>query len=267
MNYEVTGSDLRSSSVTDELVKAGATFWEGHDERYARMADLVVTSTAVPDDNPEVAYAKAKGTPLLTRIELLRYLAERKQSVVISGSHGKSTTSSMVANACIWSRKDPTVVLGSVMRASMGSARLGQSSMFICEGDESNNSILEFKPSIAVVTNIDCDHLDFHGNLSNLKDSFIRFLNSPGSKGNAVVCIDDENIRSVTPKLTSPLVTYGFHPDAHYRAEGRRRNNEGGLTFEVHHSEDGPLGKIALRYAGDQNVHNALATVAPPAAS
>ena len=181
--YEVTGSDLRSSEVTSNLENAGATIWFGHDERYARLADLIVTSTAIPEDNPEVQFAKAKGTPVLTRIQLLSYLAERKKSVVISGSHGKSTTSSMLATVFVAAQQDPTIVLGSVLKHEIGSARLGKSDFFICEGDESNNSILHFQPNVAAVTNIDCDHLDFHGSLSNLKSSFISFLNSPGKKG------------------------------------------------------------------------------------
>ncbi len=262
MKYEVTGSDLRPSSVTRELQDAGATIWIGHDERYVRLADLVVASTAIPENNLEVAAAKDKGIPLLTRIELLRYMSERKTSVVISGSHGKSTTTSMVANVCLAAQLDPTVVLGSVMRKVMGSARYGKSDLFICEGDESNNSILEFQPTVAAVTNIDRDHLDFHGSMSNLKDSFIRFLNSPPRNGFSVVCCDDANIRSIMGKLTGKVVTYGFHPDADYQAQGRRVNDKGGLSFEVHHRDEGPLGKVEMAYPGDHSIQNALCTVA-----
>jgi UDP-N-acetylmuramate--alanine ligase len=262
MGYEVTGSDAKESAVTRELSESGATIWIGHNDRYARLADLVVTSTAIPESNPEVAYARSNGKPLLSRIDLLSYLTTRHESIVVSGSHGKSTTSSMVAMAFIAAGRDPTVVLGSVLKQGIGSARLGKSKLFICEGDESNNAILEFTPHVAVVTNIDCDHLDFHGSLSNLKDSFIRFLNSPSRKGFSVVCLDDENIRSIMGKLSRRLVSYGFHPDAHYRAEGRRLNAEGGLSFEVHHKDQGPLGQINLRLPGDHNIQNALATVA-----
>jgi UDP-N-acetylmuramate--alanine ligase len=262
MGYEVTGSDCQSNSVTDGLQRAGATVWVGHDERYPRMADVVVYSTAIPQDNPELSYARAKGVPMLTRIELLSYLAERHESVVVSGSHGKSTTTSMIATAFMAAQRDPTVVMGSVLKHNIGSARLGKSNVFICEGDESNNSILQFTPRVALVTNIDCDHLDFHGSLSNLKESFIRFLNSPPRGGFSVVCLDDDNIRSIMAKITQRIVTYGFHPDAEYQAQGRRLNGEGGLTFEVHHRQDGPLGMINLRMPGDHNIQNALATVA-----
>jgi UDP-N-acetylmuramate--alanine ligase len=260
MGYEVTGSDVSASNVTRELEAAGATIWIGHDERYARIADMVIYSTAIPETNPELSYAREHGKPLLNRIEFLTYLADRSDAVVISGSHGKSTTTSLLASAFIAAQKDPTVVLGSVLK-NVGSARMGKSKFFLCEGDESNNSILHFTPKVAVVTNIDCDHLDFHGSLSNLKESFIRFLNSPRRGGFSVVCLDDENIRSIVPRLEKRVLSYGFHPDALYRAEARRKNSEGGLSFEVHHKEDGPLGEIDLRLPGDHNIQNALATV------
>ena len=262
MGYEVTGSDLLESEVTESLREAGATVWIGHDERYTRKADLVVFSTAIPQDNPEIILAKDKGIPLLTRIELLSYLAAGKESVVVSGSHGKSTTTSMLATSFIYAQRDPTVVMGGVLMDGMGNARLGKSELFLCEGDESNNSILEFTPKVAVVTNIDRDHLDFHGSLTNLKNSFIRFINSPGPSGFSVVCYDDHNIRSILRDISGRVVTYGFHPDAEYQAQGRALNREGGLSFEVHHKERGPLGVVNLSYPGDHNIQNALATIA-----
>lgn len=142
MGYEVTGSDCQPSVVTKGLEDAGATIWIGHNERYARMADLVVWSTAIPADNPELVCAHQEGKPLLTRIELLSYLADRNESIVISGSHGKSTTTSMVATVFMAAQRDPTVVMGSVLKHNIGSATLGNSKVFICEGDESNNAML-----------------------------------------------------------------------------------------------------------------------------
>jgi UDP-N-acetylmuramate--alanine ligase len=263
MGYEVTGSDRQETSTTRGLREAGATIWIGHDERYARMADLIVTSTAIPEDNPEIKFAKQRGMPLLTRIELLAYLTERKQSIIISGSHGKSTTSSMVATAFYASQRDPWVVLGaSCKHPAIRSSRKGESDYFICEGDESNNSILEFTPTVAVVTNIDCDHLNFHGSLANLKNSFIKFLNSPGRRGFSVVCLDDDNIRSIMSKLTGKIITYGFNPDADYQAQGRRLEGDGRLQFEVHHKDRGPLGEVSLPVPGDHSIQNALCTIA-----
>lgn len=262
MGYEVTGSDCQDTVVTQQLAEAGASIWIGHNERYARLADMVVYSTAIPADNPELAFARQAGKPMLTRIELLSYLAERNDSIVISGSHGKSTTTSMVAMAFIAAQRDPTIVMGSVLKHSIGSAKLGSSKVFIAEGDESNNAMLEFTPRVAVVTNIDRDHLDFHGSLEGLKNSFIRFLNSPQRGGFAVVCLDDDNIRSILSKVQRRIVSYGFHQDAVYQAQGRKLNGDGGLTFEVHHKDDGPLGVINMRLPGDHNIQNALATVA-----
>ena len=262
MGYEVTGSDCQSTRVTEGLENAGATVWIGHNERYSRMADLVVASTAIPEDNPEIVSAQNEGKPVLTRIQLLSYLADRNDSIVISGSHGKSTTTSMVATAFMAAQRDPTVVMGSVLKHNIGSATLGKSKVFICEGDESNNSMLEFTPKVAVVTNIDRDHLDFHKSMDNLKQSFIRFLNSPTRGGFSVVCLDDDNIRSILPKVNTRVVTYGFHPDSDYLVQGRKLTGDGGISFEVHHKEDGPLGVINLRVPGDHNIQNALATVA-----
>jgi UDP-N-acetylmuramate--alanine ligase len=263
MGYEVTGSDTFLSPVTAELAALGATVWQGHDERYVRSADLVVYSTAIKEDNPEIAYAMQhpeKG--LVSRIEFLSYLTEQHDSIIVSGSHGKSTTSSMLATAMLHAQQDPTVVLGSVVKSgNIGSARLGKSKLFVLEGDESNNSILRFQPKVAVVTNIDCDHMDFHGDLANLKSSFLSFLNSPPRSGLSVVCMDDDNIRSILGQIKGAVVTYGFHPDAEYRAERSQVNREGGKSFEVHHKESGPLGRINLRMPGDYNVQNALATV------
>ena len=263
MGYEVTGSDRQESNTTQGLRDAGATIWIGHDERYVRMADLIVTSTAIPDDNPEINYAKQHGMPLLTRIELLAYLTERKQSIIISGSHGKSTTSSMVATAFYANQRDPWVVLGAACKhPAIRSSRKGSTDYFICEGDESNNSILEFSPTVAVVTNIDCDHLSFHGSLANLKNSFIKFLNSPGRGGFSVVCLDDDNIRSILGKLDGKVITYGFHPDADYQAQGRRLEGDGRMQFEAHHKDRGPLGEVSLPVPGDHSIQNALCTIA-----
>lgn len=261
MNYEVTGSDKQSSNVTRTLESAGAQIWYEHDERFVRHADLVIRSTAVTDENPEIIYSKQAGIPLLSRIEFMAYLADRKRAVVISGSHGKSTTTSMVASIAMAAQIDPTIVIGSVLKQGIGSARHGNSDIFICEGDESNNSILSFKPHVAVVTNIDYDHMDFHGSLSNLKNSFVEFLNSPGRDGYSIVCLDDENVRSIMPLLKGRVVSYGTHPDAEYQATNRRLNNEGGLSFEVHHRTEGPLGIVNLRYPGDHNMQNALCSM------
>ncbi len=271
----VTGSDCSASEVTEGLVYAGATIWVGHDAAHVRRgehpADLVVYSTAVAPDNPELAFAREQGIPAVTRQQFMTYCAMRKDAIVISGSHGKSTTTSMLATAFIAAEKDPTIVLGSLLRHDMGlkksmgtssCARHGKSRWFICEGDESNNSMLELKAKVAVVTNIDYDHMDFHGSLTNLKASFLRFLNGPGPNGIAVVCTDDLNVRSILPEITSRAVSYGMTGTPDYAAQNYRVHPGEGISFEVHHRQRGPLGEINLGYPGRHNVLNSLAVIA-----
>jgi UDP-N-acetylmuramate--alanine ligase len=273
---DVTGSDCSASEVTEGLQRAGATIWIGHDEAHVRRgahpADLVVYTTAVSPDNPELVFAQQNKIPAVTRQQFMTYCAMRKDAIVISGSHGKSTTTSMLATAFLTAEKDPTIVLGSLLRhdmhltkKSMGStscARFGKSRWFICEGDESNNSMLELKAKVAVVTNIDYDHMDFHGSLANLKASFLRFLNGPGPNGMAIVCTDDMNIRSILPEIKTRVVSYGLSGTPDYSAQKYQAHSGEGISFEVHHRERGPLGKIRMKYPGVHNVLNALAVIA-----
>jgi UDP-N-acetylmuramate--alanine ligase len=272
---DVTGSDCSASEVTEGLTRAGATIWIGHDEAHVRRgahpADLVVYTTAVAADNPELAYARSHDIPAVTRQQFMTYCAMRKDAIVISGSHGKSTTTSMLAAAFIAAEKDPTIVLGSLLKHHMGArkkmgetscALYGKSKWFICEGDESNNSMLELKAKVAVVTNIDYDHMDFHGSLTNLKAAFLRFLNGPGPSGMAVVCTDDLNIRSLLPEIKTRVVSYGLTGDPDYCARNYKAHPGDGISFEVHHRERGPLGVVNLHYPGRHNVLNALAVIA-----
>lgn len=273
---DVTGSDCSASEVTEGLQRAGATIWIGHDEAHVRRgahpADLVVYTTAVAPDNPELAFARANNIPAVTRQQFMTYCAMRKDAIVISGSHGKSTTTSMLATAFIAAQQDPTIVLGSLLKHDMGlkkksmgtssCARHGKSRWFLCEGDESNNSMLELKAKVAVVTNIDYDHMDFHGSLANLKSAFLRFLNGPGPSGMAVVCTDDLNIRSLLPEIKTRVVSYGLSGTPDYSAQNYRAHPGDGISFEVHHRERGPLGEIHLHYPGLHNVLNSLAVIA-----
>mgnify|MGYP000105983951 CR=1 FL=1 len=261
MGYEVTGSDISLSEVTDELRQAGAIIFEGHDARQVRHADLVIISTAIPEDNVEAAEAKAQGVPVLTRIDFLSYLAQRKFSISVSGSHGKSTTSAMIAVIFYYADMDPTIVLGGRVKHLFGSSRLGRSDYFICEGDESNNSMLRFAPRLAVVTNIDDDHLDFHKSLGNLKSSFLNFLNNPNPEGVCVFCTDDPVLRSLAPEITKPRLTYAISEDADLRAENLDLHPEYS-RFTVVHRDGSALGEITLRIPGIHNVRNALAAVA-----
>jgi len=260
MGYEVSGSDLWQSEVTDELRELGAIIFNGHDARHVRKANLVIISTAIPPDNPEVTAAKELGLPVLTRIDFLSYLAQRKYSISVSGSHGKSTTSGMISVIFYYADTDPTIVLGGRVKHLFGSSRLGHSQYFICEGDESNNSMLLFSPRVAVVTNIDDDHLDFHKSFDNLQASFLKFMNSPHPDGVCVACADDPVIQGLRERITRPLFTYGLGEGADFRAIEVEREADSS-RFAVVHRELGRLGQVSLKLPGTYNIRNALAAI------
>lgn len=261
MGYEVTGSDVLPSEVTEELKELGAIIFDTHDPRHVRKANLVIISTAIPDDNPEVVAAKEQGLPVLSRIDFLSYLAQKKYSISISGSHGKSTTSAMISVIFYYADTDPTIVLGGRVKHLFGNSRLGRSNYFICEGDESNNSMLLFAPRVAVVTNIDDDHMDFHKSLDNLRTSFLTFMNSPHPDGVCVLCADDPVLKELYPLVTRPTYTYGLSEGADYRAVDIEHEPDGS-RFTVVNREAGELGRITLRLPGIYNILNALSAVA-----
>ncbi len=261
MGYEVSGSDLTTTQLTQGLKSKGAVIFEGHDARHVRKADLVIMSTAISEDNPEVVAAKQMSVPVLSRIDFLSYLSERGFSISVSGSHGKSTTSAMISVVFYYADKDPTIVLGAQVKHLFGSSRLGKSQYFICEGDESNNSMLRFGPRIAVVTNIDDDHLDFHGTLNNLKNSFLNFLNNDNREGISVFNIDDQILRELSTKVIKPKITYGLSEDADIRAIDVTLKPEHS-HFKVYKRNFGQMGEVTLRQPGIYNVRNALAAIA-----
>ncbi len=261
MGYEVSGSDLVPSVVTQGLKAKGALIFDGHDARHVRRADLVVISTAIPETNVEVVTAKQMNVPVLSRIDFLSYLSERKFCISVSGSHGKSTTSAMIAVVFYYADLDPTIVLGAQVKHLFGSSRLGKSEYFICEGDESNNSMLRFSPKVAVVTNIDDDHLDFHGTLENLKLSFHNFLNNGNREGISVFSLDDPILREMSPSIKKTAITYGLSEEADFRATNVKLRLDRS-TFKVIKRGYGELGEVTLRTPGTYNVRNALATIA-----
>jgi len=261
MGYEVSGSDLVCSAVTEGLKRKGAIIFEGHDARHVHRANLVVASTAIPESNIEIVTAKQLSIPVLTRTDFLSYLSQRKFSISVSGSHGKSTTSAMISVIFYYADLDPTIVLGAQVKHLFGSSRLGRSEYFVCEGDESNNSMLRFSPTIAVVTNVDDDHLDFHGSLENLKQSFLSFLGNASENGTCVYNLDDPILAELGTKLTKPKITYGISSDATIRAQGIRLLKNG-TRFRVLKGKDKELGEVTLRIPGIYNVRNALGAIA-----
>ena len=262
MGYEVSGSDLLCSAVTEGLKRKGAIIFEGHDARHVHRANLVITSTAIPESNVEIVTAKQLSIPVLTRTDFLSYLSQRKFSISVSGSHGKSTTCAMISVIFYYADLDPTIVLGAQVKHLFGSSRLGRSEYFVCEGDESNNSMLRFSPTIAVVTNVDDDHLDFHGSLENLKQSFLNFLDNATENGTCVYNLDDPILAELGTKLTRPKkITYGISSEATIRAQAIKILKNG-TRFKVFKGKDKELGEVRLRIPGIYNVRNALGAIA-----
>lgn len=260
LGYRVTGTDLADSETTRRLVDLGALVHRGHDAAHLGDADVVVVSSAVRPDNPEVAAARARKIPVIPRAEMLAELMRLKQGVVIAGSHGKTTTTSLIATALHAAGLDPTVVIGGKLNALGSNARLGSSDILVAEADESDGSFLMLTPTVAVVTNIDDEHMDHYGDMAALRAAFVGFANRVPFYGLAVVCLDDPNAAATLPQVTKRVVTYGFSRDADYRAVDV--SHEGPTTRFRALAEGRDLGPFVLHMPGVHNVLNALATIA-----
>lgn len=263
--YKVSGSDLAASPVTERLVGLGGTVSIGHAAEHVAGASVVVISSAVKPDNPEVVRARALGIPVIPRAEMLAELMRMKYGVAVAGAHGKTTTTSMVAAVLAAGGLDPTVVVGGRVRALGANARLGSGEFLVAEADESDGSFLKLSPSIAVITNIDAEHLDhYRGGLDEIRAAFVEFANKVPFYGVVVVCLDDPEVRTALPGITRRLRTYGLVAQADLVAANLAVRNEGGSpwsVFDVIERRE-PLGTIRLPAAGRHNVLNALAAVA-----
>ena len=260
LGYRVSGSDLKASDLTRRLEGLGGSIAIGHDGAHVSGADVVVVSSAIAGDNPEVAAARADNVPVIARAEMLAELMRLKFSVAVAGAHGKTTTTSMVAAVLAEGRLDPTVVVGGKLLGLGANAVLGQGDFLVAEADESDGSFLRFSPAIAVVTNIDREHLDFYRDLEQIKQVFCDFLDRIPFYGLAVLCLDNEHVQAVLPKIKKRYVTYGLNPQADLQA---RRVAIAGTrsTFEVWRQQQ-RLGRIELNLPGRHNVYNAMAAVA-----
>src|SRR5688500_1477628 len=214
LGYKVTGSDQQSSDTTRRLEELGGRIFIGHHESQIGEAQVVVISSAVSPQNPEVTAAKAKQIPVIPRAEMLAELMRLKFGVAIAGAHGKTTTTSMVANVLAQGGLDPTMVIGGKVNALGSHARLGRGDLLIAEADESDGSFLRLAPTIAAVTNIDREHLDHYGTMERLNDSFLEFINKVPFYGLAVLCADDERLRELLPRVVKRYQTYGLHEHA-----------------------------------------------------
>ncbi|MFJ4293908.1 UDP-N-acetylmuramate--L-alanine ligase [Cupriavidus sp. NPDC089707] len=265
LGYKVSGSDVGSNAATRRLASLGATVMHGHDAANVTGANAVVVSTAVSGDNPEVLAARSKRIPVVPRAVMLAELMRLKQGVAIAGTHGKTTTTSLVASVLAEGGLDPTFVIGGRLNSAGANARLGTGDFIVAEADESDASFLNLFPVIEVITNIDADHMDTYGHdFARLKQAFIEFTQRLPFYGIAVLCVDDPNVREILPFMSKPVVRYGFAEDAQIRAVDARAV-DGQMHFTVLRQLNGhtePPLEIVLNLPGMHNVQNALAAIA-----
>ena len=259
--YEISGSDLAPNVVTQQLVALGATVYFNHRPENIRGASVVVVSTAISAENPEIIAAREARIPVIRRAEMLAELMRYRHGVAIAGTHGKTTTTAMISNIYAQAGLDPTFVNGWLVKSAGTHARLGCSRYLIAEADESDASFLHLQPMVAVVTNIEADHMDtYHGNFDNLKETFITFLHNLPFYGRAVMCLDDDVIRSIIPKVGRYITTYGFSEDADVRIT--HYEQKGAQGFFTISREGMPDLQVVLNAPGRHNALNATAAVA-----
>jgi UDP-N-acetylmuramate--alanine ligase len=259
--YRVSGSDLAATPVTARLARLGVDIRAGHSAANIAGADAVVVSTAVAADNPEVAAARERGIPIVPRALMLAELMRLKQGVAVAGTHGKTTTTSLIASVLAEGGLDPTFVIGGRLLSADANARLGKGDFLVAEADESDASFLYLTPAMAVITNIDADHMEaYDHDFERLKRAFVDFAQRLPFYGVAVVCIDDPHLREILPAITKPRVTYGLAEDAAIR--GIDVANEGGQMRFVARAANAPDLPVKLNLAGVHNVQNALAAIA-----
>jgi len=259
--YTISGSDLNRNSLTEHLSSLGATVYQNHDASYVNAADVVVVSSAIKSDNVEVIAAKEKHIPVVPRAAMLAELMRFRYGIAIAGTHGKTTTTSLTASLLAEGKLDPTFVIGGKLNSAGTNAKLGDGNYLVAEADESDASFLRLLPMIAVVTNIDADHMaTYHGNFGELKNTFIEFLHRLPFYGLAVVCIDDSVAKTILPKVLRPIITYGFDQEADIQASDYYQK---GTTscFNVKRKGYKDLA-ITLNLPGTHNVLNALAAIA-----
>jgi len=260
LGYKVSGSDSKSTETTRRLQGAGVKVFEGHAASHAAGAQVVVVSSAIADDNPEKAYARKHGIPVVLRAQMLAELGRMKKTVTVAGSHGKTTTTSLVSMALKEAGAGPTMIIGGQLKNIGSNAKLGIGEYLVAEADESDGSFLFLTPLVAVVTNIDNDHMDHYKTMDALKDAFVSHLLRLPFYGAAVLCFDDPVLASIRPRVTRHVVTFGFGAGADWRAKNARLGKDGSVC-DVFHKGKKAL-TLRLRVAGRHNVSNALAALA-----
>ncbi len=262
LGYQVSGSDIELTPVTERLIGLGATISSGHQPANVENADVVVTSSAITADNPEVLAAHAAHKPVVQRAEMLGELMRHRYGIAVAGTHGKTTTTSFIADIFQAAEVDPTYVIGGLLKSENRNAKLGAGRYIVVEADESDASFLFLHPMLTVVTNIDRDHLGTYGqDFDSLKQAFRDFISKLPFYGAVILCIDDAVARSLVDEVTRPVITYGLHPDADYRAVDIDSTHIV-WNFQVERPDGRPTLEIDLPLPGIQNVQNALAAIA-----
>lgn len=262
LGYTVSGSDVKENRVTRRLKSLDIDVHIGHSPEYVEKSDVVVVTSAIKPDNIELDAARSLRIPVVRRAEMLAELMRFNQGIAIAGTHGKTTTTSLVASVLAEAGLDPTYVIGGLLNSSGTNARLGSGKYFVAEADESDASFLHLHPVVSVITNIDADHLDtYGGDMANLRNHFVEFLRQLPFYGLAILCLDDEGVRKILPEVTRPVVTYGLDFEADYNAELIRQ--EGNKTwFKVSHQHERDWLEVELNLPGRHNLRNALAAIA-----
>lgn len=265
LGYTVSGSDQSESSTSRRLAELGIRVFTGHDAAHIEGADAVVTSTAVRGDNPEVIAARARRVPVVPRAVMLAELMRLRRGIAIAGTHGKTTTTSLVTSVLAEAGVDPTFVIGGRLNSAGANSRLGAGDYIVVEADESDASFLNLSPVLAVITNIDADHMDTYGHdFARLKSAFVDFVHRMPFYGAAILCTDDPGVRSIVPMISRPVVTYGFGEDAQIRAVDVQALPGGQMRFTAtrRNGVQMPELKVTLNLPGEHNVRNALAAIA-----
>ena len=260
LGYRVSGSDMKASDTTDRLKKLGGEIFIGHRAENITSPHVVVISSAVKKDNVEVVAAKEKQIPVIPRAEMLAELMRLKYGVAIAGAHGKTTTTSMVATVLAAGNIDPTVVIGGKLNSLGTNAKLGQGEFLVAEADESDGSFLKLSPTIAVVTNIDAEHLDYYKDINEIKDAFLVFINKVPFYGVSILCLDEKHIQALIPFVEKRYLTYGMSSQADYQAKDVSLAPLGSRFSVEHHGGD--LGWFELSIPGVHNINNSLAAIA-----
>ncbi|MBW1972345.1 MAG: UDP-N-acetylmuramate--L-alanine ligase [Deltaproteobacteria bacterium] len=260
LGYDISGSDLKPSPITKRLQDLGATIFYNHKAKNIGDSQVVVFSSAVSQDNPEILEAKRKKIPVIRRAEMLAELMRMKYGIAVAGTHGKTTTTSMIAHIMAKAEMDPTMIIGGKVNAFGSNARLGQGEFLVAEADESDGTFLKLSPIIAVITNIDADHLDYYKDINDIKESFYNFADKVPFYGALVLCVDDKNVCSLIPRFKKRVISYGINNNADFMAKDISSHQmETGFRLLVYGKD---MGRVELKIPGEHNIYNALASIA-----